>query len=167
MVPLSIHRIVAAFERDRGMRLLIIEDEVDVAHALAKGLQRKGYAVDIAFDGEEEWSLFTINPYDLLILDLNLPKMDGLEVCRLLRSSHPALLILILTARSELNERVAGLDIGADDYLVKPFHFAELLARIRALLRRDMQTRTVLFQYKDLKLDSTARVAWQGNRRLE
>ncbi len=112
-------------------------------------------------------SIAEVNDYDLLILDLNLPKMDGLEVCRRVHASRPALLILMLTARSDPGERVRGLDLGADDYVVKPFHFAELSARIRALLRRDMQVRSSLLHYQDLKLDATARVVWQGNHRLE
>jgi DNA-binding response OmpR family regulator len=149
------------------MRLLVIEDEPDLAEGLARGLRHHGYAVDVAYDGIQGWDLANTNEYDLLILDLNLPEMDGLEVCRRVRANRAALLILMLTARSELDERVTGLDLGADDYLVKPFHFAELVARIRALLRRDMRTRTPLLQYKDLKLDPIARVVWQGNRRLE
>jgi DNA-binding response OmpR family regulator len=149
------------------MRLLVIEDEPDLAEGLARGLRHHGYAVDVAFDGIQGWELANANEYDLLILDLNLPEMDGLEVCRRVRASHPALLVLMLTARSEPDERVVGLDLGADDYLVKPFHFAELVARIRALLRRDMRARTPLLQYKNLKLDPIARVAWLGKRRLE
>src|SRR5579863_10356583 len=149
------------------MRLLLIEDEYDFAHALAKGLRHQGYAVDVAADGIEGWEYAEVNDYDLLILDLNLPKMDGLEVCRRVRASRPALLILMLTARSDPGERVKGLDLGADDYVVKPCHFAELTARIRALLRRDMQVRSPLLRYEDLKLDPTARTAWQGNHRLE
>lgn len=149
------------------MRLLVIEDEPDLAEGLARGLRQQGYAVDIAYDGLQGWDLAITNEYDLLILDLNLPEMDGLEVCRRVRASRPALLILMLTARSGPDERVDGLDLGADDYLVKPFHFAELVARIRALLRRDMRARTPLLQYRDLKLDPLARVAWLGNRRLE
>lgn len=149
------------------MRLLVIEDEPDLAHALAKGLRHQGYAVDVALDGVEGWELGETNEYDLVVLDLNLPEMDGLEVCRRLRLSRPSLLILMLTARSQPDERVVGLDLGADDYMVKPFHFAELLARIRALLRRDIRVRTPLLQYTDLKLDPVTRVAWQGNRRLE
>jgi DNA-binding response OmpR family regulator len=149
------------------MRLLVIEDEPDLADGLARGLRYQGYAVDVAYDGLQGWELANANEYDLLILDLNLPAMDGLEVCRRVRAAHPALLILMLTARSGPDERVAGLDLGADDYLVKPFHFAELLARIRALLRRDMRVRTPLLQVKDLKLDPPGRVAWLGNRRLE
>ncbi len=116
------------------MRLLVVEDELDIAHAVAKGLRQQGYAVDVAYDGEQGWKLAEVNEYDLLILDLNLPEMDGLELCRRLRASRPSLLILMLTARSLPDERVTGLEQGADDYLVKPFYFAELTARIRALL---------------------------------
>ncbi|HEY6407391.1 MAG TPA: response regulator transcription factor [Ktedonobacteraceae bacterium] len=149
---------------------MIIEDEPDLAEGLARGLRHHGYAVDIAYDGLEGWELAITNDYDLLILDLNLPEMDGLEVCSRVRANRPALLILMLSARSGPDERVIGLDLGADDYLVKPFHFAELVARIRALLRRDtgdVRVRTPLLQYKDLKLDPIARVGWLGNRRLE
>lgn len=149
------------------MRLLVIEDEPDLAHALAKGLRYAGYAVDVALEGEQGCDLAMTNDYDLLLLDLNLPQIDGLEVCRRLRHDQPTLLILMLTARSTPDERVAGLDLGADDYLIKPFHFAELTARIRALLRRDIRVRTPLLLYQDLKLDPVARVAWKGNRRLE
>jgi DNA-binding response OmpR family regulator len=149
------------------MRLLVVEDELDIAHAVAKGLRQQGYAVDVAYDGEQGWKLAEVNEYDLLILDLNLPEMDGLELCRRLRASRPSLLILMLTARSLPDERVTGLEQGADDYLVKPFYFAELTARIRALLRRDMRVRTPLLQFKDLKVDPTARVVWQDNHRLE
>lgn len=149
------------------MRLLVIEDEPDIASALEKGLRQVGYAVDIALNGEQGSELALVNNYDLLILDLNLPGVDGLEVCNRVRAECPSLLILMLTARSRPDERVAGLDLGADDYLVKPFHFAELTARVRALLRRDLRVRVPLLQYKDLKLDPAARVVWQGNRRVE
>src|SRR5947209_6960351 len=149
------------------MRLLVIEDEPDIASALEKGLRQVGYAVDIALDGERGSELAFVNDYDLLILDLNLPGVDGLEVCHRVRAECPSLLILMLTARSKPDERVAGLDLGADDYLIKPFHFAELTARVRALLRRDLRVRVPLLQYKDVKLDPAARVVWQGNRRVE
>jgi DNA-binding response OmpR family regulator len=149
------------------MRLLLVEDEIDIASALAAGLRRQGYAVDIAADGQQALELAGVTDYDLLILDLNLPNMDGLEVCRRLRASCPSLLILMLTARSQPQERVIGLDTGADDYLVKPFHFAELVARLRALLRRDVRTRTPLLEYQDIKLDPVTRTVWQANRRLE
>lgn len=149
------------------MRLLVIEDEPDIASALEKGLRQVGYAVDTALDGERGSELALVNDYDLLILDLNLPGVDGLEVCHRVRAECPSLLILMLTARSRPDERVAGLDLGADDYLVKPFHFAELTARVRALLRRDLRVRVPLLQYKDVKLDPAARVVWKGNRRVE
>ena len=149
------------------MRLLLVEDEYDLANALARGLRNQGYAVDVAEDGLQGWEYAEVNDYDLLILDLNLPHMDGLEVCRRLRASRPGLLILMLTARSGPGERVEGLDLGADDYVVKPFHLAELMARIRALLRRDVQSRSPLLSYKDARLDPIAHIAWLGNRRLE
>ncbi|MCL0048790.1 response regulator transcription factor [Dehalococcoidia bacterium] len=149
------------------MRILIIEDEIDLANALAQGLRREGYAVDIAFDGEQGCQSATINDYDLLILDLNLPGMDGLEVCCRLRASHPHLLILMLTARSRPADKVTGLDFGADDYLVKPFDFGELTARVRALLRRDLRVRNPLLQCGDLKLDPASKTVWHGKHRLE
>lgn len=149
------------------MRLLIIEDEEDLAAALARGLRKQGYAVDIALDGEDGYELAEVNDYDLLILDLSLPGLDGLEVCRRLRAAQPALLILMLTARSLPNERVIGLDLGADDYLIKPFHFDELLARLRALLRRDIRVRNPVLRCDDLTLDPTARVVCIGGCRLE
>src|SRR4051794_18760984 len=116
------------------MRLLVVEDEVDLADALARGLRREGYAVDIAHDGAEALDRLAVTAYDLVCLDLNLPKVDGLEVCRRLRDDpvyapapdEPAPRVLMLTARDSIEDRVGGLDYGADDYLVKPFAFAEL-----------------------------------------
>lgn len=148
------------------MRILIVEDEPDLANALARGLRQQGYAVDIAEDGERGWELGAIYDYDVLILDLNLPDMDGLEVCRRLRASRPNLLILMLTARDRLSDKVAGLDLGADDYLTKPFHFDELVARIRALLRRDQRVREPILQVGELRLDPASRTVWVGKRRL-
>lgn len=149
------------------MRILIVEDEQDLANALARGLRQQGYAVDIAVNGEEGWELGEINEYDLTILDLNLPKMDGLEVCKRLRGSKPEMLILMLTARSRLKDKIIGLDLGADDYLVKPFQFDELTARIRALLRRDLRVREPVLHVKNLKLDPAGRIIWQGKRQLK
>ena len=116
-----------------------MEDETELAEALGRGLRRDGYAVDITFDGAGALERFAYTPYDLVLLDLNLPDMDGLEVCRRIReAAEPQPRVLMLTARDALDDRVAGLDEGADDYLVKPFDFPELLARVRALLRRDL-----------------------------
>ncbi len=135
------------------MRILVIEDEQVMADALVKGLTRQGYPTDVAYDGEEALNLAEINQYDLVLLDLNLPKIDGIDVCRRLRASGSSTGILMLTARSGLDDRVSGLDTGADDYLVKPFHFPELLARVRAILRRDGEPRNVILRCGDLVLD--------------
>lgn len=149
------------------MRLLIIEDEAVLAQAIAKGLRRQGFAVDVATEGETGLQLAEENEYDLLILDLNLPKLDGLEICRRMRAARPELLILILTARDRLADKLLGLDSGGDDYLVKPFHFEELAARIRALLRRDLRVREPILAAGDIRLDPASQTVWQGGRRLE
>jgi DNA-binding response OmpR family regulator len=122
------------------MRLLLIEDEEDIARPLMKALRKQGYAVDVAYDGEQGYELAQVNDYDLLVLDIGLPGMDGLEICQRLRASKPHLLILMLTARSAPGDRVTGLDTGADDYLGKPFNLEELSARVRALLRRNLRS---------------------------
>ena len=141
------------------MRILVIEDEKDLVEALARGLRQQGYAADVAYDGEEGLTLAEVNDYDLILLDLNLPKMDGMEVCRRIRASKPATGILMLTARSRLDDRVGGLDEGADDYLVKPFHFPELLARVRAVLRREDVPRRTILRVNELVLDPNAQKA--------
>lgn len=145
------------------MRILVVEDETELAAALATGLERQGYAADIAYDGEEALLLTEVNDYDLILLDLNLPKVDGVEVCRRIRASGSPAGILMLTARSRLHDRVNGLDEGADDYLVKPFHFPELLARVRAILRREGQTRHPILRSGDLVLDPNAQKAFFGS----
>ena len=149
------------------MKLLIVEDEKDVATALAQVLTRNGYSINIAQNGAQAIELFEINEYDLMMLDLNLPDMDGLEICRIARQQKPALLILILTARDNIQDVVSGLDSGADDYLVKPFHLQEILARIRALFRRDLQCREPLIKGKDICIDLIERVVWKADHRLE
>ena len=149
------------------MRLLVVEDEKDVANALLLGLTRNGYAVDIAENGNKALDALAINNYDLLLLDLNLPDMDGLDICRLAREKHPPLLILILTARGKQKDIITGLDNGADDYLIKPFHLQELLARIRALLRRDMRVREPILKLQNISLDPVEKVVWKSAHRIQ
>jgi DNA-binding response OmpR family regulator len=138
------------------MRLLVIEDDSKVADFIRRGLQQEGHAVDVAYDGAEGISRALDHDYDVVILDLMLPKLSGMEVLRRLREDKPKSRVLILTAKSAMEDRVKGLDGGADDYLVKPFAFAELAARVRALLRRDIQEDTKL-RVADLELDTATR----------
>jgi DNA-binding response OmpR family regulator len=136
------------------VRILLAEDETRVAGFIARGLREQTYAVDIAADGEQAVYLGSVNAYDLVILDLMLPVKDGFAVCRELRASGISIPILILTARDAVDDRVAGLDCGADDYLVKPFDFKELLARLRALLRRSATLRPPVASVADLVLNT-------------
>lgn len=138
------------------MRILVIEDEHKLASVLKRGLQEYGYAVDVAYDGEEGLAVAELEPYDLVILDVMLPKLDGLAVCRQLRARRKNAPILMLTARDAVDDRVAGLDSGADDYLVKPFAFRELLARVRALLRRDGLSKDSVLRVADLEVDTVS-----------
>jgi two-component system copper resistance phosphate regulon response regulator CusR len=139
------------------MRFLLVEDDAGLAKALARGLREHAYVVDVAGDGEEALYLAGISPYDAIILDLNIPRIDGLTVCRTLRQRGSAVRILMLTARGRTEDRVRGLDSGADDYLPKPFEFDELLARLRALLRRrGEQLDDATFQLGDLQIDFPA-----------
>jgi len=141
------------------MRVLVVDDEVDLAEAIVRGLRREGYAVDIAHDGEEALEKARITPYDLICLDITMPKMDGRAVCRAIRADdiHPEQpRILMLTARDEVQDRVAGLDDGADDYLVKPFAFPELTARVRTLMRRDAASSGSMVHVGAIALDTAA-----------
>ena len=138
------------------MRLLLVEDESRVARFIAKGLREQAYAVDIAADGEQALYQADVNDYDLVILDVMLPVKDGHTVCRELRASGFRAPILMLTARAAVDDRVAGLDSGADDYLAKPFDFKELLARLRALLRRSSGLRPEVARVADLTLDTAS-----------
>jgi DNA-binding response OmpR family regulator len=138
------------------MRILIVEDEKKVASFIKKGLQQEGYAADTVFDGQEAIQNATSFDYDLVILDLMLPRRSGLDVLREIRSKKTNLPVLVLTAKGTLEDKVAGLDAGADDYLIKPFAFAELSARIRALLRRGAQENTRL-RIADLEMDTAGR----------
>ena len=149
------------------MKLLIVEDEEDMRDALCYGLRKHGYAVDAAGDGMEAVELCEINRYDLVVLDLNLPGMDGMEVLRHIQSRKEPSRVLILSARSGLTDKIAGLDEGASDYLTKPFHFKELEARIRMLLRRSFIQAEAALTQGSLCLDTNAKTAAYGGIPLE
>ena len=136
------------------MRVLLVEDDADVARFIRKGLSEETYAVDVAASGEDAMYLASVNAYDAAILDVMIPPPDGMEVCRRLRAGGSTLPILMLTARASVDAKIAGLDAGADDYLAKPFEFDELLARLRALLRRGGATISALLEVGPLTIDT-------------
>jgi two-component system, OmpR family, response regulator VanR len=148
------------------MRVLIAEDEPRVADAVARGLRREGLAVDIAPDGEDALFKARVHPYDVVVLDRDLPRMHGDDVCRALNAEKPELKVLMLTAARSVDDRVEGLGLGADDYLTKPFVFAELVARIRALGRRAGVARPPVLTVGDLELDPARRTATRAGRDL-
>jgi two-component system, OmpR family, response regulator len=149
------------------MRVLVVEDEVRLALLLKRGLEEEGYAVDTPGDGAEALWLATETEYDAIVLDVMLPGMDGLEVTRRLRAQRRWTPVLLLTARDAIDDRVVGLDAGADDYLVKPFSFAELAARVRALVRRGRVERPTVLEAGDLRLDPARRRAWRAGVELD
>jgi two-component system, OmpR family, response regulator len=144
------------------MRVLVVEDELKMAVLLRRGLVEEGYAADVARSGEDGIDMARATPYDAIVLDLMLPGVDGFQVCRELRGSGVWTPILVLTARDAVDDRVAGLDAGADDYLAKPFSFAELLARLRALARRGLPERPTVLEAGSLRLDPATRQVWRG-----
>lgn len=144
------------------MKILVVEDEQRVAQFIQKGLKEEGHAVDCAYDGEEGGFLAEVNEYDLIILDLMLPKKSGLSVCSEIRERGVSTPVLMLTARDAVQDKVRGLDAGADDYLTKPFVFDELLARVRALLRRSSDSKTPVLKILDLELDPMSRRVTRG-----
>jgi len=149
------------------MRLLVVEDEKKVAGFIKKGLEEEGYSVDVALDGEEGLSHALHRAYQVIVLDINLPKLDGLSVLRKLRDRKVTVPILLLTVRATIEDKVLGLDEGADDYLAKPFAFQELLARIRALSRRSSEVEPTELRVADLVLDPVTRTARRGQERIE
>ena len=150
------------------MRVLVVEDERKISTYLKRGLEEQGYAVDTAFTGREALDYAEAAPYDIIILDILLPEMDGLTVCRELRKHDNRTPILMLTARDSVDDRVNGLDAGADDYLVKPFALKELLARLRAMSRRTTeQPKSPLLQIADLVLDTLTRRVKRGGKLIE
>ncbi len=149
------------------MRVLVVEDELKMASLLRRGLVEEGHAADVARTGDDALWMARAIDYDAIVLDLMLPGRDGVEVCRLLRESGVWSPVLMLTARDAVEDRVAGLDAGADDYLPKPFSFAELLARLRALVRRGAVERPAVLEVGDLRLDPATRQAWRGETEIQ
>ena len=146
------------------MRICIIEDEVQLVEALVKGLKKDGYALDTAMNARDASELLAINQYDLVILDINLPDDSGLNVLKVLRETDNQVRVIILSANRSIDDRIRGLDIGANDYLIKPFDFQELKARIRALLRRDFNSKPTILSQGDFTVDPALhRVQYQGN----
>ena len=148
------------------MRVLLVDDDVRISNFIAKGLRENSYAVDSASDGREALYQASINDYDIIILDVMMPHKDGFAVCAELRGSGSTTPILMLTARDAVDDRICGLDFGADDYLVKPFDFKELLARLRALLRRNGEFRPPKIVVADLEIDTVARRVWRAGREI-
>lgn len=149
------------------MRILVIEDEHRIAQALKKGLEQESYAVDVAYDGVAGYDLAATEEYDVILLDLMLPKLDGNQVCQNLRKDGIQTPILMLTAKDQVGDKVAGLDTGADDYLAKPFAFDELLARIRALLRRPKQGTNTVIAVGEVSLDTSKKEVSVAKRRVD
>ncbi|MGE0643350.1 MAG: response regulator transcription factor [Nitrospira sp.] len=148
------------------MRILLVEDDADLAQFIRKGLKEEHYAVDVAADGEAGLELAVNNAYDLLILDIGLPKLDGLTLCRRIRAKGNMTPVLLLTARNTVEDKVSGFDTGADQFLPKPFAFVELLAQIRALLRRGSTQQIVQLQAADLKLDPASHRVWRAGQEI-
>jgi DNA-binding response OmpR family regulator len=149
------------------MRILVVEDSRRLAGIIRRGLIEEGYTVDNAYDGEEAQYMAETTPFDLITLDIMLPKKDGVTVCRELRAKNVNIPILMLTAKDSVEDKVKGLDTGADDYLVKPFAFSELLARLRALTRRDVLPRVQKYQVGELSLDPQSREVWRDGRQVD
>jgi two-component system, OmpR family, response regulator len=149
-----------------AMRVLVVEDEIRMSALLERGLREEGYAVDVAGDGTDGLWMATENDYDAIVLDAMLPGIDGFEVCRQARAAGRWAPVLLLTARDGIDDRVRGLDAGADDYLTKPFSFAELAARLRALVRRGTSMRPAVLESGELRLDPATHRAWRGDAEL-
>lgn len=148
------------------MRLLLVEDETRIAHFVAKGLREESYAVDVVGNGKDALYQTEINDYDVVILDVMIPGLDGIAACRAIRAKGKRIPILMLTARDGVQDRIKGLDAGADDYLTKPFEFGELLARLRALLRRPKELQLPQIVVDDLVLDTASQTAKRGSRKI-
>ena len=148
------------------MRLLVVEDEKALCESIAKGLRLDGYEVDMVFDGEEAMEIISTDSYDLIILDLNLPGMDGLDILKNMRASDNETNVLILSARGGLNDKIEGLDSGANDYLCKPFHFEELEARVRSLTRRRTVQNNIVLECGEISLNTKTRTAFAKGKEI-
>lgn len=149
------------------MRILVVEDEKRLASFISKGLKEKSYAVDVSYDGDDGLYLAETNTYDLIVLDIMLPHRDGFSICRELRKKMNQTPILLLTARDAVDDKIKGLDAGADDYLTKPFAFEEFLARVRALIRRSQNIKTTKLKVADLELDQLTHKVVRGSQPIE
>ena len=154
-------------DESTDMRILVVEDDTRLATVLARGLRKQAFAVDLAENGDDALFLAQTNTYDIIILDVMLPGRDGFAICRQLRADGCSVPVIMLTARDSVEDRVAGLELGADDYLTKPFDFTELVARVRALSRRRQVYRSPELTVGDLTLNTAARSAWRGDRQIE
>ena len=148
------------------MRILVAEDEKDMNHIIAKRLKTEGYSVDSCFDGIEVFDYLACAEYDAIILDIMMPRMDGLQVLKKLREQEHQVPVLLLTAKDSVEDRVTGLDAGADDYLVKPFAFQELLARIRVMLRKPASVKTTVYSIADLEVHTDTHQVIRGNKEI-
>lgn len=149
------------------MRILLVEDEVKLAHAIKRALELQKYAVDVVHNGKEGLDFAIGESFSLIILDVMLPEIDGIEICKRIRAAGIHTPVMMLTAKGQITDKVTGLDVGADDYMVKPFSFEELFARIRALVRRPAQTNEPILQIKDLTLDPRTFIVKRGEKEIE
>ena len=149
------------------MKILIIEDEKDLVRILKRGLEEHSFTVEVAYDGQEGLYLAETFPYDAIVLDLMLPGIDGFSILKRLRESKKDVPVIVLTARGEVEERVKGLNLGADDYIPKPFNFSELLARLRAVLRRHKGEASSIIEISDLKIDMNSHTVLRGNKEIQ
>jgi two-component system copper resistance phosphate regulon response regulator CusR len=156
----------SSMRESQAMRLLLVEDDEGIIRFLEKGLREAKYAVDVARDGDDALYKTSLNDYDVVILDIMIPGRDGLEVCRELRNRGSKVPVIMLTARDDVRDRVLGLDVGADDYLTKPFQVSELLARLRALMRRGPALKSTVIEIGDLRIDTSAQTVSRAGRSL-
>lgn len=150
-----------------NLKILVVEDDLSMQRSIGMGLRKFGYAVDAASDGEEALRMAEIHEYDAVVLDWNLPRIDGIDVLREIRKDNPDIKVLILSARSEVEDKIFGLDAGANDYMAKPFHFRELEARLRALLRRRFIQTDTRLSHGEIRIDTALKVAYVQERRME